>query len=542
MTSPQNPDSAAVLLVDDDARNLLALESLLEGHDYRIVKAQTSDQALLALMAEEFAAIVLDVQMPDVDGIELARLIKQRKRTQHIPILFLTAHYREDQHVMLAYGVGAVDYLTKPINPAVLRSKINVFVDLFRKTRALAALNDKLEAQNLSLQREAEERSRRIRAEQERAQAEEANAAKDRFLAVLSHELRTPLTPIVYAVALLENDPDCPPHLRSALDTIHRNVRMEVRLIDDLLDLARVRNGKLHLEPRSVDVHITLREAIKVCLAEAEHRKISLEDELEAKSTQLQGDPARLQQIFWNLISNAVKFTPENGSIMIRSFNETSPERVVVEISDTGPGIAQEKLVQIFDAFEQGTSQGSVGMGLGLSICKALVELHGGAIRASSPGLGQGSCFRVELPCQNLAPAPEEPVDIESPREAAFRILVAEDHPDTAECLRLLLTMNGHQVRVANCVKQALHIAQDYEFDVLISDIGLPDGRGTELLTELRKTRRQDISAIAMTGFGMDRDLEESRRAGFSAHLTKPVEFAALEKALSRVAEAASTG
>lgn len=535
MTSPQNPDSAAVLLVDDDARNLMALESLLEGHDYRIVKAQTSDQALLALMAEEFAAIVLDVQMPDVDGIELARLIKQRKRTQHIPILFLTAHYREDQHAMLAYGVGAVDYLTKPINPAVLRSKINVFVDLFRKTRALAALNDKLEAQNLSLQREAEERSRRIRAEKERAQAEEANAAKDRFLAVLSHELRTPLTPIVYAVALLENDPDCPPHLRSALDTIHRNVRMEVRLIDDLLDLARVRNGKLHLEPQSVDVHATLREAIKVCVAEAEHRRISLEEGLEAGVSQLEGDPARLQQIFWNLISNAVKFTPEHGTISIRSFNEAS--RIVVEISDTGPGIAKEKLVQIFDAFEQGSTQGSVGMGLGLSICKALVELHGGAISASSPGLGLGSCFRVELPCQDLAPVPEEPVESETHREAAFRILVAEDHSDTAECLRLLLTMSGHQVRVANCVEQALHIAKDYDFDVLISDIGLPDGRGTELLTELRKTRHQDISAIAMTGFGMDRDLEESRLAGFSAHLTKPVEFSALEQALLRLSE-----
>lgn len=539
MTSPQNPDNAAVLLVDDDARNLLALESLLEGHDYRIVKAQTSDQALLALMSEEFAAIVLDVQMPDVDGIELARLIKQRKRTQHIPILFLTAHYREDQHIMLAYGAGAVDYLTKPINPAVLRSKLSVFVDLFRKTRALAALNDKLEAQNLSLQREAEERSRRIRAEQERAQAEEANAAKDRFLAVLSHELRTPLTPIVYAVALLENDPDCPPHLRSALDTIHRNVRMEVRLIDDLLDLARVRNGKLHLEPQSVDVHTTLREAIKVCLAEAEHRRISLKEELKAESSQLEGDPARLQQIFWNLISNAVKFTPEQGSISIRSFNENS--RIVIEISDTGPGIAKDKLVQIFDAFEQGSSHGSMGMGLGLSICKALVELHGGSISASSPGLGMGSCFRVELPFQNLAPSPVEPAENEIPREAALRILVAEDHSDTAECLRLLLTMNGHQVRVANCVAQALNIAKEYEFDVLISDIGLPDGRGTELLTRLRETRQQDISAIAMTGFGMDRDLEESRLAGFTAHLTKPVEYSALEQVLVRLSATSPT-
>ena len=182
------------------------LESLLEGEDYTIAKAQNGNEALLALMTQEFAAIVLDVQMPEVNGIDLARLIKQHRRTQHIPIIFLTAHYLEDDHAVLAYNVGAVDYLTKPINPAVLRSKVNVFVDLFRKTRALAALNGKLETQNAILQREAEERMRRIKAEAARAEAEAANAAKDRFLAMLSHELRTPLTPIVYAVALLEKE------------------------------------------------------------------------------------------------------------------------------------------------------------------------------------------------------------------------------------------------------------------------------------------------------------------------------------------------
>jgi CheY-like chemotaxis protein len=244
MPAPATP--ATVLLVDDDPRNLFALESVLEGGDYTIKKAQTGNEALLALMRQEFAAIVLDVQMPEVNGIELARLIKQRKRTQHIPIIFLTAHYLEDEDAVLAYDVGAVDYLTKPINPVVLRSKVNVFVDLFRKTRALAALNLRLEAQNAVLQREAEERMRRSKAEAARAEAEAANAAKDRFLAMLSHELRTPLTPIVYAVALLEKDEDCPPHIREAVATIRRNVAVEARLIDDLLGasvLATVRTN-----------------------------------------------------------------------------------------------------------------------------------------------------------------------------------------------------------------------------------------------------------------------------------------------------------
>ena len=241
-----------VLLVDDDPRNLFALESLLQSESYAISTAQNGNEALLALMSQEIAAIVLDVQMPEVDGIELARLIKQRRRTQHIPIIFLTAHYLEDQHAVSAYDVGAVDYLTKPINPAVLRSKVNVFVDLFRKTRALANMNASLEARNSALQREAQERMRRIKAEAERAEAEAANAAKDRFLAMLSHELRTPLTPIIYAVALLERDQECPPQIQEAVATIRRNVAVETRLIDDLLDLARIRSGKLTLEKESV--------------------------------------------------------------------------------------------------------------------------------------------------------------------------------------------------------------------------------------------------------------------------------------------------
>ena len=310
---PESATPATVLLVDDDPRNLFALESVLEGENYTIAKAQTGNEALLALMRQEFAAIVLDVQMPEVNGIELARLIKQRRRTRHIPIIFLTAHYREDEDAVLAYDVGAVDYLTKPINPAVLRSKVNVFVDLFRKTRALAALNAKLEAQNAVLQREAEERMRRIKAEAARAEAEAANAAKDRFLAMLSHELRTPLTPIVYAVALLEKDQDCPPHIREAVATIRRNVGVEARLIDDLLDLARVRSGKLTLRKEPVDAHEVLRDAIAICLADSGRPNARLVEQIEAKNTQLEADPARLRQIFWNLVSNAVKFTPEEG-------------------------------------------------------------------------------------------------------------------------------------------------------------------------------------------------------------------------------------
>lgn len=626
------PATASVLLVDDDAKNLLALESIFAGEDYKLVKARTGDEALRALMSTEVAVIVLDVQMPDISGIELAKLIKQRRSTQHIPIIFLTAHYREDEHAVLGYDAGAVDYLTKPLNPAVLRSKVNVFVELFRKTRALAALNDSLEAE-IAERRTAEERFRVVfeaapsailvfdeagaihlvnsQAEQTfgnsraelmqrniydlittdgvpvttgvlvkqaqrsdgsqfpaevdcrpiqssegpfflasilditqkrqaeealraKAEAEAANEAKDRFLAILSHELRTPLTPIVYAVAMLENDQDCPPHIQEAIATIQRNVWLEARLIDDLLDLARIRNGKLTLEVQNVEAHNLIQEARKISLAELTKKHIHLVERLDATQTQLCGDPGRLRQVFWNLLTNAIKFTPENGTVTIRT--SSGKGELQVEISDTGMGIEAAKIGHIFDAFEQATPHNTAGLGLGLSICKVLVELHGGKISARSEGRGRGASFSVTLPLSSpVAPAPESQPH-EEPRIDSLRILVVEDHEDTAMSLRLLLNAEGHDVRIAGSIAQALAAAGDFSFDVLMSDIGLPDGRGTDLLRQIRDQTALPFTAIAMTGFGMEDDLEQSRQAGFDAHLTKPVEFSVLRQTIARIA------
>jgi len=529
-----------VLLVDDDPRNLLALESLLLGEDYRLVCAGSSNDALKALLEGEFAAIVLDVQMPEVNGIELARLIKQRKRTQHIPIIFLTAHYREDEHAMMAYDVGAVDYLTKPINPAVLRSKVNVFVDLFRKNRALTELNTQLETQNLLLQREARERTRRIQAESDRAEAEAANAAKDRFLAMLSHELRTPLTPILYSTALLEQHPDYPAELREAVETIRRNVQLEARLIDDLLDLARIRSGKLALQPQVVDAHEILREAMNVCQdAEGTH-SAPVNVQLDARRVHIHADPARLQQIFWNLLTNAKKFTPSSGAITIRTTNPEKGDWLMIEVADTGIGIAPDKLSGIFDAFEQAAAGLSAGLGLGLAICKALVDLQGGSIEVQSEGPDQGTLFTVKMPCARGADVREAPAPLQAAMLSRLQILLVEDHADTAEILRRLLVGEGCGVRLAASIAEAEAVAADYRFDVLVSDIGLPDGRGTDLLTRLQNHYGGPIPAIVISGFGMEEDIQNSQGAGFAEHLTKPIEFAALKQALIRVAANAS--
>lgn len=546
----------AVLLVDDDAKNLLALESVLEGQNFTLRQVQTGDQALLALMEEEFAAIVLDVQMPDMSGIDLARLIKQRKRTQLIPIIFLTAHYREDEHAVLGYDAGAVDYLTKPINPTVLRSKVNVFVDLFRKTRALAAMNraalaaeealrvanSELEARNAALEREAEERQRRIRAESARAEAEEANAAKDRFLAMLSHELRTPLSPIIHAVTLLEES-ECPPHLRDHIDTIRRNVRLEARLIDDLLDLARVRNGKMHLHLQGADLHEILSEAVAICREEIKARNLTLSVALEATGARVHADAARLQQVFWNLLTNAAKFTPEGGTITIHTSGPDAAGNFAVDITDTGAGIAPGKISRIFDAFEQAAAPGMAGLGLGLAICKALVERHGGSIEARSAGVGEGATFIVKIPGAQThggdKPAPAPPI----PNAPGIRLLLVEDHRDTLDTLRRLLDRRGYVVRTAGSIAEALQTAADYQFDVLVSDIGLPDGRGTELLEQLEDHRAaHPFVAIAVSGFGADDDLQRSQEAGFAEHLTKPVEFGALHAAIRRLTSDATAG
>jgi CheY-like chemotaxis protein len=353
---------------------------------------------------------------------------------------------------------------------------------------------------------------------------------------MLSHELRTPLSPIVHAVTLLEEG-ECSPSMRESIATIRRNVRLEARLIDDLLDLARIRNGKLRLEVQSVDIHEVLRHALEICRPEQLVHHLRVSEKLEAERTHVRGDPARLQQIFWNLLTNATKFSPDGSEIEVRTFSDTTKDRIGIEIVDHGVGIAPGKLERVFDAFEQDARHSHAGLGLGLAICKALVELHGGEISASSPGIDLGSRFVIHLPCAAPAESPgATPAEHLAPRPG-LRLLVVEDHHDTLETLQRLLARRGYIVHTAASIAQALEVTRECEFDVLVSDIGLPDGRGTDLIERISQQRGHRPPAIAMSGFGMEDDLERSRHAGFSEHLTKPVEFAALHQAIIRLAD-----
>lgn len=365
-----------------------------------------------------------------------------------------------------------------------------------------------------------------------------SNLAKDQFLAMLSHELRTPLTPVLATALELENEPDVRPDVRESLQMIRRNVELEARLIDDLLDLTRIDRGKVQLNFEIVDAHTLLQNALEICQPEIDRKHLRPSLDLSAKKVHMRADPARLQQIFWNLINNAVKFTPSNGQITITTTNDAGGE-LCVEIADTGMGIQPEALPKIFDAFEQGGRTQLGGLGLGLAISKTLVEAHKGTITARSDGRNKGSKFALVFPTCEKVEAQIAPAL--SPRFAErqpMRILLVEDHEDTNRSLTSLLRRRGYQVKSALTFQSALELSAMEEFDVLISDLGLPDGSGIDLIQKLAS---KPPLGIALTGFGMEQDIRKSRDAGFQHHLVKPIDLNKLDSLIQEGAASLST-
>lgn len=382
----------------------------------------------------------------------------------------------------------------------------------------------------------------RKRWEQELTEAKEsaemANRSKDQFLAVLSHELRTPLTPVLAEVTSLQSEQGLNSDIRTGLQVIRRNVELEARLIDDLLDLTRIAKGKLRLNLEPVDVHEALASALEICRTDALEKNLSLKTEWNAERPWVRADAARLRQVLWNLIKNAVKFTQPGGSIRIRTQNDG--DRLRIEVSDSGIGIDADVLPRIFFAFEQ--AEQSItrrfgGLGLGLAISKSLVDMHGGRLAAASPGKNQGATFTVEL-ATTARPVAKAPGAAEPPAprpQRAVRILMVDDHPDTGRAMQRLLEKIGYRVQLAESVASAVAAASAEPFDLLISDIGLPDGDGCELLRTLAAQR--PVKAIALSGFGMEDDVRRSRAAGFAEHLTKPVNFDKLEALIGQLLE-----
>jgi PAS domain S-box-containing protein len=385
--------------------------------------------------------------------------------------------------------------------------------------------------------------------------AEAANTAKDNFLAILSHELRTPLTPVLSAVAILEEDERVAPHILSELEMIRRNIEVEARLIDDLLDVTAIIRGKLELNRQAVDVRALLEHAMEnYCAANAAQKNLHVSMNFEAEETHVLGDASRLTQVLWNLLQNSCKFTPAGGKINVHVYNPPGGKHsrdgdgaeVVVEISDTGIGISPENMPRIFNAFEQGERARTRifgGLGLGLAISRAIIEMHDGSIAAESEGTDKGAKLIMRLPTV-------KPVAVASARGGApkekekgtwrrLRILLVEDHPDTAKQLTRLLRRAGHEVVSASSIKEARSVvAAEAEgaFNILISDLGLPDGSGHELMRDLAR-HQQPIPGIALSGYGMKDDIRESIEAGFVRHLTKPVDWQELKVAIQKISD-----
>jgi PAS domain S-box-containing protein len=367
--------------------------------------------------------------------------------------------------------------------------------------------------------------------------AEKANLAKDDFLAALSHELRTPLTPILMTAAALEQNPNLSEETRESLTLIRRNAELEARLIDDLLDLTRIAHGKLELRPSNLDHHTIVQRAVDICRSEfsAKSQKLSLK--LEANHFQSAGDPDRIQQAVWNLIRNAVKFTREHGSIIIRTANP-SPHSIMVEVKDSGIGFEPGSVEKLFQAFEQGgrhITRQFGGLGLGLAITRSIVHAHGGTINAESKGPGKGATFTLEFPLApcSAVPIPAPALSVGLHLKPSKRILLVEDHKDTRTSLEFLLQRIRHDVKSAASANEALKLATENVFDLVISDVGLPDQNGFDLMRQLKA--QYNLKGIGLSGYGMEEDITRSEEAGFVRYLTKPVSFERLKQLISEI-------
>jgi signal transduction histidine kinase/CheY-like chemotaxis protein len=378
---------------------------------------------------------------------------------------------------------------------------------------------------------------RRIEEElqQQKAFVETANRTKDHFLAMLSHELRTPLTPVISSLESLETETAQTADTRAALTMIRRNIELETQLIDDLLDFTRIARDKMQLRFAPVDTHLAVSNVVEICRAEAEPKRLHVHLNLRANKRHVAADAAKFQQIIWNLLKNAIKFTPEDGEIVISSSNP-SPDILTISVRDTGIGMEPEVTQRIFDPFEQGNRSFEHrfgGLGLGLAISKSLAQAHGGTLTVQSDGRDRGSTFTLTM--QTLPPDEATTVPQKTSGEVlqqGLKILLVDDHPDTCAALEKLLVRRGYLVAAAHNVRGAMEAAVRNKFDLLISDIALADGSGTDLMLQLRAIT--DIPGIAISGFGNAGDIQRSLQAGFSEHLIKPIKLHDLEAAIER--------
>jgi signal transduction histidine kinase len=566
-----------VLLVDDQPARLLTYETILSDLGQNLVRAGSGLEALEKLMKDEFAVVLLDVSMPHMDGFEAATLIHQHPRFERTPIIFVTGVHVSELDRLKGYKVGAVDYVSIPVVPEILRSKVAVLIELYTKRRELQELNRnlaqanerlaeanttlqvektrELETLNNILQRanqELESANRSLQTEvTERARVElalkEADRHKDEFLAMLAHELRNPLAPIRNAVQLMHRRSIEDQQLAWSRDVIERQLAHLTRLVDDLLDVSRITRGKINLNKEVIEIGALVARTVETVQPLIEERGHTLSVHLPSGILAVLGDPTRLSQALGNVLGNAAKYTERGGHITLSAIPIDS--EVEIRVRDDGIGIPADLMPMIFNLFTQldrtsGPTQS--GLGIGLALVQRLIEMHGGSVTAHSDGPGRGSEFVIRLPLfirervdpgqsSNKPSALEQSMtNSDGAARTQRRILVADDNNDALESLATLLQLSGHEVYTAANGAVALESAEQHRPEVALLDIGMPKLDGYEVARRIRaQPWGQRITLVALTGWGQDSDRRRSQEAGFDSHLVKPLDLDKLTELLA---------
>jgi signal transduction histidine kinase len=533
----QTSDHPKILIVNDDAASLFALCSLLSGwakaNGCEILSARSGEEALRYVLKHDFAVILLDVNMPGMDGFETAQAIHSRPRSAAVPIIFITAYLADEMYRLKGYEHGAVDYLFTPVIPQMLQAKVGVFVALAKKSLELQNHADALRARSHELSAA----NRRLEWEKrEREAAVQQNKAKDEFLAMLGHELRNPLSAISNAATLLGMKNIGADSAQRARAIISRQCQHLSHIVDDLLDLGRVMSGKILLEKRPLELSALLESCLDTLNASGRTEAHTVR--ARAEPAWVHADPTRVEQIITNLLDNALKYTPSGGKITIET--RVEDQQVVLEVRDSGIGISAELLPHVFDVFVQGESsldRAQGGMGIGLALVRQLVSLHDGTIAAASEGAGAGSTFTVRLPA---IAAGQDDTAAQVPRAAQAApancsALIIEDNADGRDMMAMLLASFGARVLKAMDGPEGLLLAQDSQPDIALVDIGLPGMDGYEVARKMRAdARTRHIRLVALTGYGLQEDRERALQAGFDLHLVKPVQTDALLQAITQ--------
>jgi signal transduction histidine kinase len=565
MITLADSDKVNILLVDDQPSRLLSYEAVLAELGENLVAVRSGEEALKRLMETDFAVILLDVSMPGMDGFETAELIHQHPRFENTPIIFVTGVHINELDRLQGYRLGAIDYVQVPVIPDILRSKVAVLVELYRKRRSLVGENESLVRANLALQTERAEEfealshtlalanielstaNARLEAEVgERRRAElhmhqlaeklrEADRRKDEFLATLAHELRNPMAPISSALTLLQKEKKNGNAGTRSIEVIDRQLRQLVRLVDDLLDISRITYGRIELRRQRTALAPLLSTAVETASPLIEAMSHRLSTDLPAEPIYVDGDPQRLTQVFGNLLSNACKYTGASGTIELSMRVDGST--VEISVCDNGVGIPSHRIDEVFDLFVQidtSLDRAQGGLGIGLTLVRRLIEMHGGSVRASSGGAGKGSRFDVRLPLANALEESAQTPQTATARQnesTGRRILIVDDNRDAADTLALSMEIAGHLTRTVYDPRMALDCIAEFAPDIAFLDVGMPKLNGLELAAMIRSSSfGASIILVALTGWGQHEDRRRSYQAGFDYHLVKPADPADIER------------